>query len=270
VQGGAFNLNSRNPAAWAAVLRTVRFPDPLAFRYLGATAATGTAAGDATRELPPAAAAFLRFPGSAQETWQADDPTPSSTYAASTTVPPAAPSTSSAASTHLFRRGVRRLAEGEVNALAQTIVDRLAQRFAFAGPFRSVREFLAPAALFADSRGVSRSLLEAAIAAAGLNAAVAEFSSQWLTAGDVMTALAPSLFARSDTFRIRTYGDAVNPATGELEARVWAEAFVQRIPSWVDPEQPEDTAPASLHELNARFGRRFRVTAFRWLGAEEI
>ena len=91
-----------------------------------------------------------------------------------------------------------------------------------------------------------------------------------LTSADVMTALAPLLFARSDTFLIRTYGDAVNALTGEVEARTWAEALVQRVPAWVDPSQSEETAPAALNETNARFGRRFRIVAFRWLGAAEI
>ena len=38
----------------------------------------------------------------------------------------------------------------------------------------------------------------------------------------------------------------------------------------VDPSQSEETAPAALNETNARFGRRFRIVAFRWLGADEI
>lgn len=270
LQGGAFNLNSRDVTAWTAVLRTVRFPAPLAFNYLAATATTGTAAGDATRALPEAAAAFFRFPGSAQETRQADSPTASSTYAASTTVPPSAPSTTSAANTHLFRRGMRTFSDGEIKALAEAIVAANRQRFATAGPFRSVREFLAPSTLFADNSGAPRNLLEDAIASAGLNAAVAEFSSQWLTSGDIMAALAPVLFARSDTFLIRTYGDAVNALTGEVEARTWAEALVQRVPAWMDPSQSEDAALAALNETNARFGRRFRIVAFRWLGADEI
>ena len=270
LQGGAFNLNSRDVTAWTAVLRTVRFPAPLAFNYLGATANSGTAAGDATRALPEAAAVFFRFPASAQEILQSDSPTASSTYAASATVPPSSPSTTSAANTHLFRRGVRTLSDREVKALAEAIVAANRRRFVAAGPFRSVREFLAPSALFPDSSGVPRNLLEEAIASADLNATVAEFSSQWLTSADVMTALAPLLFARSDTFLIRTYGDAVNALTGEVEARTWAEALVQRVPAWVDPSQSEETASAALNETNARFGRRFRIVAFRWLGADEI
>jgi hypothetical protein len=270
LQGGVFNLNSRSATAWTAVLRSGRFPAPLAFSYLAATATTGTAAGDVTRTLPESFAAFFRFPGSAEETRQADNPTAASTYAASTTVPPAAPNVASAANTQLFRRGIRALAEDDVTRLAEAIVAGEERRLAAAGPFRSVAEFLAPSGLFADSLGKPRNLLEEAIAAAGLNVGVGEFSSQWLTSADLMTVLAPGLFARSDTFLIRTYGDAVNAVTGEVEARTWAEAMVQRLPAWLDPTQAEETPLAALNETNARLGRRFRVIAFRWLGAEEI
>src|SRR5690606_33892559 len=111
------------------------------------------------------------------------------------------------------------------------------------GPFRSLEEFLAPTSLFAGtiSNGgalAPRSLLEAAIADAGINASIPEFSSQWLTQADIMTALAPVLFARSDTFLVRTYGEAVNPArlpinhragdvipNAAIEGRAWAEAL---------------------------------------------
>src|SRR5690606_38534145 len=109
-----------------------------------------------------------------------------------------------------------------------------------------------PSGLFAgaDPEGnalAPRSVLQAAIADAGINAAIPEFSSQWLTQGDVMTALAPILFPRSDTFVIRTYGEAVNPATSAVEGRAWAEAIVQRVPSYFDPSAPAE-APVAAFE----------------------
>jgi len=161
------------------------------------------------------------------------------------------------------------------------------------GPFRSVEEFLAPSALFAgvDADGnalAPRSLLEAAIADASINAAIPEFSSQWLTQADIMTALAPILFARSDTFVIRTYGEAVNPATSAVEGRAWAEAIVQRIPEYFDrstaaeaplssfdpvpnPDDPEaPPSSTSTQNLNRINGRRFKVISFRWLTRADI
>ncbi len=70
-----------------------------------------------------------------------------------------------------------------------------------------------------------------------------------------MAVLGPTLTVRSDTFRIRAYGEVINPADGTtVEALAYCEAIVQRTP---------DTAPNGL-------GRRFVVTYFRWLGPGDI
>jgi hypothetical protein len=69
--------------------------------------------------------------------------------------------------------------------------------------------------------------------------------------GDVMR---PWLAVRSDTFRVRGYGDAVNAADpGRIEATAWCEAIVQRVRD--DPNSAEG---------------RFIITYFRWLGADDI
>ena len=64
----------------------------------------------------------------------------------------------------------------------------------------------------------------------------------------------PWLTVRSDTFRIRAYGDAVNPVdSARIEAVAYCEAIVQR----------------TVEELPG-FGRRFVVSYFRWLSPGEI
>jgi len=75
-----------------------------------------------------------------------------------------------------------------------------------------------------------------------------------VTAQEFVDELRPILTVRSDTFRIRAYGDVVVPATGARPARAWCEAIVQRTPEPID----------------ATLGRRFVVTYFRWLGPEDI
>ena len=92
----------------------------------------------------------------------------------------------------------------------------------------------------------------------------------WLTQADILQALGPSLTVRSDTFRIRAYGESVDPDTGRVRARAWCEAVVQRTPSYVDSSNAADTLPDALNQTNAKYGRRFVVTAFRWLSKEEI
>lgn len=94
----------------------------------------------------------------------------------------------------------------------------------------------------------------------------------WMIQGDLLQPLAPYLTARSDTFKIRAYGDVLNPATGSTTptARAWCEAIVQRIPDYVDPAQPASTPIASLNALNSSFGRRFQIVSFRWLSPDDI
>jgi len=89
----------------------------------------------------------------------------------------------------------------------------------------------------------------------------------YLTQADVLQAIGPALTARSDTFVIRAYGDAVD-AKGRTTATAWCEAVVQRMPEPLDPD------PSGLNpRLNGRtgdFGRRFLIHSFRWLSPVEL
>ena len=82
--------------------------------------------------------------------------------------------------------------------------------------------------------------------------------------------LGPLLTVRSDTFLVRAYGDATNPATGAVESQAWCEAVVQRVPDYVDPVDAAEAAPAALCETNRAYGRRFEIVRFRWLTADEV
>ena len=98
------------------------------------------------------------------------------------------------------------------------------------GPFESVAAFLASGLVAEGLRG---SGVEAEDFEAGI--------SSWLA-------------VRSDTFRVRAYGDSRNRAEAErVEAAAWCEAILQRT-----------NEPMPGH------GRRFVVTSFRWLDADEI
>lgn len=91
-----------------------------------------------------------------------------------------------------------------------------------------------------------------------------------LTQGDIMMALAPVITVRGDTFRVRAYGESRNPE-GEVVAKAWCEAIVQRVPEYLDPTDKAEVKPAALQsEANQRFGRRFSITSFRWLSPEEV
>jgi hypothetical protein len=91
-----------------------------------------------------------------------------------------------------------------------------------------------------------------------------------LTQADMLQVLAPVLTARSDTFRIRAYGDVPGP-DGTTVTRAWCEAIVQRTPGYIDPRDAPGVAPDTLSAIqNQQFGRRFEIVSFRWLQKDEI
>ena len=91
----------------------------------------------------------------------------------------------------------------------------------------------------------------------------------FLTQADLLQFIGPALTARSDTFRIRAYGECLD-AAGKVMAKAWCETVVQRSPGYVDGTDTSLALPATLSATNRRFGRRFEIIAFRWLRPEEI
>jgi hypothetical protein len=91
----------------------------------------------------------------------------------------------------------------------------------------------------------------------------------------VLTQIGASLSARSDTFRIRAYGDSTD-ANGKVIARAWCEAVVQRVPEFLLSKSQNGNDPwetpssATMHPINQALGRRFEIRSFRWLAAQEI
>ena len=160
-----------------------------------------------------------------------------------------------------YALGVRAMSIAQVERLAESVVASIRRRGA---PFTSIEDF------------VNSGILERGIAEAGINDALSSAVAQspaWLTQADILSAIAPFIVPRSDTFLVRCYGDVANPATGEIEARSWCEATVQRIPSLA----PAATGtPAGSGDIIAPDpvqypeGRRFIVTGFRWLGPADL
>lgn len=267
LSGGSFNLNSTDPVAWAAVLRSVRFPATPAgreFKFLDATDATGTAA-DISLATATGEAAFPRFSQSAQETFKT-----TSNYIQSE---PGTTTSSTVLRTDYYRKGLRLLDAATVTALANNITTAIKARHAVSGPFISLEEFLNPA-----GGAGTPSLLEQAILDLNLNAldpanltlGNMPFSSAFLTQADIMTALAPVLFPRSDTFTVRAYGEAVNPATNAVEGKAWCEAIVQRFPEPFSPATAAQPTDDEYRTPPGDFGRRFKIISFRWLTRSDI
>ncbi len=94
---------------------------------------------------------------------------------------------------------------------------------------------------------------------------------------NILLPLAPRLSARSDTFKIRAYGE-VRDSNDNIIAQATCEAIVQRLPEYVDPNtnaannEPwdDDSQAPTLNTLNQTYGRRFEIQSFRWLDQSEV
>lgn len=193
--------------------------------------------------------------------------------------------------------GYRALSDAEIRRLAEEIVSQVKLR----GPFLSLADFVNRR--LRDDQTGRMGPLQAAIESAGLNQAFRSAyplnnrnslpdythpdnisdstrleqtlkpdSMAWgvpgyLTQADVLQVIGSSLTARSDTFRIRAYGEATDDA-GTVKARAWCEAVVQRLPDPVIPDATglNPTKPGTPSD----FGRRFTIVSFRWMKPEEV
>jgi hypothetical protein len=225
---GGFNVNSTSIEAWTALLSSLRGVDP----------------GSANKNLQP------RFRHTTPEMKEND-----------------------------VWAGFRALSDAEIKTLATNLVDEIRVR----GPFLSLAEFVNRR--ISSNRNLNiTGALQSAIDRSRLNNAANQSTFNttpypnrenlpvantgtnipgWLSQADVLTHLAPSLTARSDTFVIRSQGEALD-SNGNVIATVKLEAVVQRVPLWVDPA---DDPAARISELtspaNQKFGRRFEILSVR-------
>ena len=264
---GAFNVNSTSADAWAAFLGSLNKED-VEYSHIGMSGAAPVAGIKQQAAFP-----FSRMrrangppveeaPGLLQQ------------------------------QRHARWTGMRTLTEDQIRELAQHVVEEIKER----GPFLSLAEFVNRQPQ-GDSEKALKGILQAAIdETESINAgfrddsemnAVADMAADhyafpdalagmsatgapgFLTQGDLLSSLGPVISVRSDTFRIRGYGEALDPDQNVV-ARAWCEAVVQRMPEFVDPEDAPGDDIASLNDVNKRFGRRYTVTGFRWLSQDEV
>ena len=86
--------------------------------------------------------------------------------------------------------------------------------------------------------------------------------------GALLTAFGSQISVRGDTFVIRAYGDHRN-VSGNILAKSWCEAVVQRTPEYIDSIDAPDSTK-TLANTNSLFGRKFNIVSFRWLSPNEI
>lgn len=237
VEGG-FNINSTSVEAWTAVLASLRGVDP------------------ASGEKTPLSR-FRHILKNAPVAMVEDDPW----------------------------TGFRTLSDDDLEKLATSLVAEIKLR----GPFLSLGEFVNRRITTDRSLGLTGAI-QAAIDKSGLNQkfSYSKFVTTpypnpenipnpntgtntpgWLSQADLLNALAPFITPRSDTFVIRSMGEAKD-AEGRVIARVRMEAVVQRVPDFVDPTDDPATEVANLSTVNKTFGRRFEIVSMKEIASETI
>ncbi|MCW1915585.1 hypothetical protein OJ996_18515 [Luteolibacter sp. GHJ8] len=260
---GAFNVNSTSVAAWTALLASLNQEDVDSYELVDG-AATPTTGIQSKVDFP--FSRMRRATGAPVE------------------------KAGMFQGRHARWTGMRSLEKGQIQNLAENIVEEVRAR----GPFLSLAEFVNRRPGNDKEKALAGALQTAIDKTDSINARFSEDSKTfgadaltgytfpeamqgmnaagapgYLTQGDILSALGPVVAVRSDTFRIRTYGEALDPES-KVIARAWCEAVVQRLPDFVDSNDAPDTATGALTQINQTFGRRFTVTSFRWLGKDEV
>jgi len=267
---GAFNVNSVSVAAWKAVLSSMTGEEAM-------TLATPDSTSNASSLAKVSLAAMTdqkggRFSRFRIPNGQAKRKDPDG-----------------------FWRGPTDLTDSELTLLSEEIVKQVRER----GPFLSMAEFVNRQLGTADEKTLAGAL-QTAIDKSGVNSGVsvsaaagiqisgaqtadlqmpnaaallgdsAQGAPGYLMQSDVLAVLGNNATVRSDTFTIRAYGEALDK-TGNVTARAYCEAVVQRTPDYVDPSDKATVLPASLTSVaNKDFGRRFQLVSMRWLSPDEI
>ena len=268
---GQFNVNSTSIEAWTALLAGLR-ARAVAWLPPSGIQRRATTAGNVV------AVSRFTLPNSDQE--------PTSAYDAAAWA------------------GVRLLTEAQIRRLAREMVREVKER----GPFLNLSDFINrrlstnesgvcgalqaaidwdekhgrtpnpsdPESINGRFKGSADLIATSNISAFGYENPKAATGSRWagipgyVIQGDLLTPLAPVLAPRSDTFRIRAYGESRMTVTGRVESRAWCEAIVQRTPEFMDTtDLPEKTLTSTV-ALNQKLGRRFKIIHFRWLTSEEL
>jgi len=275
---GAFNINSTSVNAWKAMLASVHNSKAI-INQVDLASATGSSS--SVVDLPE-----LVTTGTDKKVRISRFRLPVS--------PSSAEATNDEEEKTFYWLGAREYSDGELQTLAEKIVEQVRKR----GPFLSMAEFV-NRRLGSDEMA-QRGALQQAIDDANINIATAttaragyeitadavkdygfanpkagagssyQGAPGYLTQADLLSVLGNAATARSDTFTIRGYGEAHDPS-GKVLAKATCEAVVQRFPEWVDGVDKVETNPADLTSTaNKNFGRRMQIISFRWLDDEEI
>lgn len=266
---GAFNVNSTSVEAWKVFLSSLK-GKPVAYLDPAKALTAGVSLDQVTPDGTPVGPSSL--PNGKPTTGGGNDPSEATQWA-----------------------NWRQLTDAEIEQLATALVKQVKLR----GPFLSLSEFVnrrldssnedlsvkgaLQAALDDPSvsinsgfRSAARQFSAAEISSVNtafkkaLEGPVAYGSAAYVDQADILRNFAEQLTPRGDTFVIRAYGDALD-AKGNVTARAWCEAVVQRVLDYLDPSDLALLKPADLTaNANKIFGRKLKLVSFRFLGRAEI
>jgi len=93
----------------------------------------------------------------------------------------------------------------------------------------------------------------------------------FITQADLLAPISSLLSVRSDTYRVRAYGNlgSSDDATGK-EKGAYCELIVQRLPEYVDRTNMAEARGPELSPVNQTFGRRFKIIRFRWMRESQL
>lgn len=266
---GGFNVNSTSVPAWKAVLGSM-------LRAKLAIIDTGGSGNKLEVET------------------ETDDDNPYGKYIVSRFTVPNAEGSEGNGGDKLWS-GYRELTTTEIDELAEAIVEQVKER----GPFRSIGEFVnrrlgsendekslygaLQAALEDNDVSINSAFQNKKIGKVALGGASYPFEKAvtegsqyqgtpaYVMQADLLNSFGPIINARSDTFTIRAYGEALAADGVTIEASAWCEAVVQRYPEYVDlADDPETEFESLTSKANEEFGRRFKIKSFRWLNQKEV
>jgi|GEM_PF-3519677 len=258
LQAGAFNINSTSEKAWQMLL---------ASNFGGSVSKS-----DSSTLTVSDAAPFLRVGSSYGDIFDGASESDTDAY-----------------------NGFRALTEDEITALSKQIVKQVKAR----GPFYSVAEFVnrtleggpddyrlkGPLQTAIDDSGINDGFTEEiASGDATTNDPTGNYPNPdalygaagtgvpgFLTQADLLQKIGNRLSARSDTFRVRGYGEV---SENGVTSRAYCEAVVQRMPEYLN-KKVNNTGDEAItfpptDSANKALGRRFVIRSVRWLTPDEI
>lgn len=272
VATGSFNINSTSVEAWKVLLTSLKGKELIYLNNQAASIGTTT-----TADTPLTPGMLANGEAVTSSELSADANAPADQWTSS-----------------------RSITEAEIDALAVAMVKQVKLR----GPFLSMSEFVNRRLDASNITYSTKGALQAAIddPSVTINAAfrttarmldgeaasftataafpealsgpIAYGSTPYVDQADILRHIGSSLTPRSDTFIVRAYGDSLD-VNGDVQARVWCEAVVQRTPEYLDPSTASGDRAHIKHadlvsDANKVFGRKLEMVSFRWLSADEI